>query len=524
MANKIILKKSSVGSKVPLSTDLDYGELALNYTDGKLYYKKSDGTTIDYFTSGEGTNSGNISTIIDRKLYTVSSAGLNSFAVAYQINLTVAYVDVFVNGVRLNSTEYTATNGSTVSISSLSVGDEVQLVGYRNLSLGDITTKYFRETYTASAGQTTFAIEYSIINGATLSTVQVFVNGVLLDTAEYSAASGTDIILVTPANAGDIVECFGYKDVVLTSDPTSFVYDTFTGNGSTTSYTLSANSATNNSSDIYVDRVYQVPGVDYNITGSTLTFTSAPSSGSEITARTLTGALNLINSPTVYWSEILAKPDFATVAYVDNAVSNVQVDLTGYATETYVNNAVANVQVDLTGYATETYVTNSLSSYATVTYTNAQLATKQSTLVSGTNIKTINGYSILGPGDLTVASANQSLNTTDSVTFNNITSTGTVTAVNFNSTSDIRFKKDIVRIENALQKIEDLTGYTFTMIENDMPSTGLLAHDVERVMPQAIGGDENKKTVAYGNLIGLVVEAIKELKQEVEQLKSEIRK
>ena len=41
MSNKIILKKSSVGAKVPLTTDLDYGELALNYNDGKLYFKDS---------------------------------------------------------------------------------------------------------------------------------------------------------------------------------------------------------------------------------------------------------------------------------------------------------------------------------------------------------------------------------------------------------------------------------------------------------------------------------------------------
>ena len=44
MANKIILKKSSVTGRVPVVGDLDYGELALNYADGKLWYKKSDNT------------------------------------------------------------------------------------------------------------------------------------------------------------------------------------------------------------------------------------------------------------------------------------------------------------------------------------------------------------------------------------------------------------------------------------------------------------------------------------------------
>lgn len=56
MPNKIVLKKSSVTSKIPLTSDLDFGELALNYADGKLYYKKSDGTTIDSFTAGVAGN------------------------------------------------------------------------------------------------------------------------------------------------------------------------------------------------------------------------------------------------------------------------------------------------------------------------------------------------------------------------------------------------------------------------------------------------------------------------------------
>jgi hypothetical protein len=49
MANKVLLKKSSTAAKVPLVTDLDYGELALNYTDGKLYYKTAS-NTIKSFT------------------------------------------------------------------------------------------------------------------------------------------------------------------------------------------------------------------------------------------------------------------------------------------------------------------------------------------------------------------------------------------------------------------------------------------------------------------------------------------
>jgi hypothetical protein len=54
MSNKIILKKSSVGSKVPTTDDLVYGELALNYADGKLYFTDSS-NTIQYLGSSSAT-------------------------------------------------------------------------------------------------------------------------------------------------------------------------------------------------------------------------------------------------------------------------------------------------------------------------------------------------------------------------------------------------------------------------------------------------------------------------------------
>lgn len=61
MSNTIILKKSSVGGKIPATGDLQYGELALNYADGKLYYKN----TLDLVKelTGGGTSVGGTLTI-----------------------------------------------------------------------------------------------------------------------------------------------------------------------------------------------------------------------------------------------------------------------------------------------------------------------------------------------------------------------------------------------------------------------------------------------------------------------------
>lgn len=53
MSNKVLLKRSSVSGRAPAVTDLEFGEVALNYADGKLYFKRSDGTTIDFFQSQE---------------------------------------------------------------------------------------------------------------------------------------------------------------------------------------------------------------------------------------------------------------------------------------------------------------------------------------------------------------------------------------------------------------------------------------------------------------------------------------
>jgi hypothetical protein len=99
------------------------------------------------------------------------------------------------------------------------------------------------------------------------------------------------------------------------------------------------------------------------------------------------------------------------------------------------------------------------------------------------------------------------------------TFTGTVTAPNFVSSSDARLKSNIVPIPEALAKVQALTGVTFTMAGSDARQMGLIAQDVQAVSPEAVVETEGVLRLAYGNLVGLLVEAIKDLAQEVDQLK-----
>ena len=99
------------------------------------------------------------------------------------------------------------------------------------------------------------------------------------------------------------------------------------------------------------------------------------------------------------------------------------------------------------------------------------------------------------------------------------TFSGTVTAPNFVSSSDVRLKSDITHIPNGLAKVAALTGVTFNMSGCDARQMGLVAQDVLRVAPEAVVEQEGVLRLAYGNLVGLLVEAIKDLAEEVDQLK-----
>jgi hypothetical protein len=93
--------------------------------------------------------------------------------------------------------------------------------------------------------------------------------------------------------------------------------------------------------------------------------------------------------------------------------------------------------------------------------------------------------------------------------------------------SDRRLKTNILPIENALSKVLRLQGVSFTRKDSGNNSIGLIAQDVREVFPEVItvGADDDETLgVAYGNLIGPLVEAIRELKAEIDSLKAQIGK
>jgi hypothetical protein len=95
-----------------------------------------------------------------------------------------------------------------------------------------------------------------------------------------------------------------------------------------------------------------------------------------------------------------------------------------------------------------------------------------------------------------------------------IYATGDITAF-----SDVKAKENLVEIPNALDKVKQLTGYTYDMpaAERKKRYTGLIAQDVQKVLPEAVNeSGDGGLGIAYGNLAGILVQAIKEMEDKYE--------
>ena len=95
----------------------------------------------------------------------------------------------------------------------------------------------------------------------------------------------------------------------------------------------------------------------------------------------------------------------------------------------------------------------------------------------------------------------------------NFTARGNVTAY-----SDIRLKTDIQVIPDALTKVCTLRGVTYERLDSGERQTGVIAQEVEAVLPEAVQDTGDYLSVAYGNMVGLLIEAVKELAAKVKEL------
>jgi hypothetical protein len=326
-----------IASSAPV-TSLDVGDLYFDTTANELKVYKASG----WSAAGSTVNgtSARFTYNITGTPSSVSGSDANGDTLAYD----AGFADVYVNGVRMSASDITITSGtSVVFATALSDGDVVDVVAYgtfnvaaidaSNITSGtlnaarigsasiDLTTKvtgvlpyanggtglsslgsagqalkvnsggtalefgdvsislsYTKGTNTGDNSTTAFTIN----SGRSVNDVLVLVNGFLLTPTTDYTISGTTLTFVTaPASSAEIV----VRYLPLNNNGV-YTNDTATGDNSTTAFTIDSG-RTVEDVIVTVNGVTLVPATDYTISGTTLTFTTAPTTSAEISIRYL---------------------------------------------------------------------------------------------------------------------------------------------------------------------------------------------------------------------------------------------
>lgn len=119
--------------------------------------------------------------------------------------------------------------------------------------------------------------------------------------------------------------------------------------------------------------------------------------------------------------------------------------------------------------------------------------------------------------DATTGSLSTTYTASSKLTFN--PSTGTVAATLFSASSDERLKNNINTITDPLGKLLQLRGVTFTWNQSGKDSIGVIAQEVEKIIPEIVTETNGVKQVAYDALVPILIEAIKEQQKQIDELK-----
>jgi hypothetical protein len=348
------------------------------------------------------------------------------------------------------------------------------------------TASILEYNYTATAGQTTFSGTDD--NSATLSytaaNLIVTLNGIVLENGtDYTASNGTSIVLTVGAAAGDELNVIAFKSFTVSDTVAASTGGTFSGNV-----------AVNGTLDVNGNELILDADGDTSITADTDDQINFKTGGGDRMTIDSSGNTGLgVVPPSTYWGSGNNVGLFTGLGYLGSNGN--------YAVSLY-SNGYRNSSSGFTYLG----INGNTSTASGIDLEPDGLIKFRNGTASGTSLP--EKMRLETDGDLHVD--------------------GNVVAYS-TTISDIRLKKDIAPIENAVTKVQQLNGCTFTYLKDGRQSAGLLAQDLEKVLPSCVieneavfHGEEGEtyKTVQYDQVIGLLVEAVKELKAEIEELKN----
>jgi hypothetical protein len=223
---------------------------------------------------------------------------------------------------------------------------------------------------------------------------------------------------------------------------------------------------------------------------------------------------NILSSPTDQ-TLYLNRPPGLAIRFRENNVDQMVIATGGNITMTSglnVNGAVTNLNVGLNVNGAVTNLTDGLTVTNAVTNLNDGL--NVSNAVTSLNDGLVVAGNVTDTGNVTV---------TDGGANSTVITPTEIDANGFFYSSDERLKKNIQVIDHALDKVKQINGVTFNWKKSGEKSLGVIAQNVETVLPELVKTNKNgMKAVEYGNIVGLLIEAIKEQQQEIEVLQKKV--
>jgi hypothetical protein len=214
----------------------------------------------------------------------------------------------------------------------------------------------------------------------------------------------------------------------------------------------------------------------------------------------------------------LDSPTFTGVPLAPTA--SVGTNNTQLATTAFVNAEIANDIATKANLASPTFTGDVTSPTLRLTATAAANTTStghafQIGLSTSTNL-IIDTNEIMARNNGATATLNLNTDGGTVSAGGDLTVTGDITSV-----SDVRVKENVATIDSALNKVSNLRGVYYNKIGETERKLGVIAQEVEAIIPEVVNSDsEGMKSVAYANMVGLLIEAIKELKAEIDMMKN----
>ena len=247
------------------------------YLNGlKLAISDYTATTGTYITLGVGASVGDIVECMAFNLAQLQKASYTRYNYSIDgstyattnptfpnINHESDQVDVFVNGLKIHPTDYSSTSGTSGSIQlsmTLTVGDLVEIVALNTFQTSSSSHVYDKQTENLTADDA--SPTYSITNGYTVGKIDVFVNGVKLAEADFTATNLSTISLADPRFNGDVIEFISWQPISIFEPSVgngTTTTETFTATSGQTTFTL-ANAYTVGAIEVYLNGLKQVVG------------------------------------------------------------------------------------------------------------------------------------------------------------------------------------------------------------------------------------------------------------------------